>query len=112
MNVLSPSVKTTVISMRSIALLILLFEVWQVYPVFNPSLEKGFLFYFTLIIATGFLISAIGMWFNRRWSLSVFLATFLALVPAYIRFSDWDRRTLLLSILVLCISVINWKNLK
>ncbi len=99
-------------SMRLLSILVILFVIQEIYHLFDPSLVKGTLFYYALIIAAGYFISSIGMWVLRKWSIYLFFATTAALIPGFIYLNTVDYKVVFLFILVLIATILNWRNLR
>ncbi|MBK7173291.1 MAG: hypothetical protein IPH84_08655 [Bacteroidales bacterium] len=97
--------------MRLLSIMVILFVITECYHLFDPSLRKGFLFFYALIIALGYFISAIGMWKLSKWSIYLFIATTIALIPGFIYLNTIDLRVVFLSLIVLIATLLNWKNL-
>ncbi len=106
------SVKTSTIILRVLSALILLFVVIEDHHLFDSPLEKNYLFYYLLTIAIGYCISAIGLWFLKRWSVFLFIMTSLALIPGFIHVNSVDKMTVGLFLIVIIGVLINWKNMK
>ena len=112
MKSLTPSMKATTIIMRILSVLVLIYVIAENSHLFDSSSEKGFLFYYLLVIGIGFLISAFGMWKLTKWSVIVFLALSLALIPGFVCLNACDLKSIAMFVIVLIAGLINWKNLK
>lgn len=112
MSALSLSQKNSKIILRLISVLLVIFVIVEMYHVFDPGLQKNPLFYYSLMMAAGFLISAVGIWRQSKWAVYLFFATVIALIPGFLYVHSWDRRVLIISIIVLLGAVLNWKNLR
>jgi len=112
MKTLTLSPKTTTLFMRILAVIVMIYMILEILPLFDNSIEKGILFYYTLIIAIACFISAIGMWKLSRWSVILYAVATLALIPGFIYLNSWDGSTLFTLILVMIGAAANWRNLK
>jgi hypothetical protein len=82
------------------------------YHLFDSSVERNYLFYYVLAIALSYIISAIGLWFLRKWSVILFIITSLALIPSFIHLNSLDKMSIGLFIVVTIGAFINWEHLK
>jgi hypothetical protein len=111
MSTLSLSQKKSKIILRLVSVILVIFVTAEMYHLFYPGLQKNPLFYYSLMMAAGFLVSAVGIWRQSRWAVYLFFATVIALIPGFLYVHSWDRRVLIISIIVLIGAVLNWKNL-
>jgi hypothetical protein len=106
------AIKPSDISLKILSVAILVYFFFKSFHLFDKSVDAGFLFYFTLGIEACFFLSALAMWVQKKWSVYLFTAATLALLPAYIYIGSWDYKSILMLGVVLVVSIINWKNLK
>ena len=112
MNTQTVSLRPLVISLKVLSVAILVYVFYESFHLFDGSIETGFLFYFTLAVEVCFFISALAMWAQKRWSVYLFTAATLALIPVFIHLKSWDYKTIIMLVIVLVVSVYNWKTLK
>jgi hypothetical protein len=112
MKTLTLSPKTTTLIMRILSVMIAIYVIKDIFHLFDSSIEKGIFFYYSLIIAIGYFISAIGMWQSAKWSVYLYFVTTIALIPAFIYLNSWDNGTIFIFLIVLIGVLITWKNLK
>jgi len=101
MKTLILSLRTSTVIFRILSALILLYVIIDGFHLFDISVEKGFIFYYLVIVSIGYIISAIGMWNLRKWSVYLYLITTIALVPGFFYLKSWDIRTILVFFVVL-----------
>ncbi len=112
MKTLDISLKTSTIILRVLSALILLFVVIEVFHLFDSSVEKKIPFYYVLIVAISYTISAIGIWNLRKWSVFLYLITSLALIPGFFYMNSVDKISIGLFVAIMVGAIISWKNIK
>lgn len=112
MKAMNLSVKVSITILRFLSILILFFVVIEDYHLFDSSLEKNYLFYYVLSISISYCISAVGLWFLKRWAVILFIVTSLGLIPGFIHFNTLDKLSVGLFLIVIIGAIINWKNIK
>ena len=112
MKTLDLSVKSSTIILRVLSALILIFVVIEDYHLFDSSVERNYLFYYVLAISISYLISAIGLWFLRKWSIFLFLINSVALIPSFTHINSFDKISIGLFFLIIIGVLITWKNIK
>lgn len=112
MKTMDLSVKNSTIILRVLSLLLLLFVVIEAYHLFDSSLEKNYYFYYALLVSISYFISAIGLWYLKKWSVFLYLITSLALIPSFIHLNSVDKISIGLFALIMFGAIINWKNIK
>jgi hypothetical protein len=112
MKTLTLSLRTTTIIMRILAVILMIYLIIELFHLFDSSVVKGIFFYYSLIIAIGYFISAIGMWKSAKWSVYLYFVTTIALIPAFIYLNSWDNGTILIFLIVLIGVLTTWRNLK
>jgi len=101
--------KFTLISMRFLSVLFLLFTLLDIFILFH--FENGNKFYITLPLSIISLVIIYGIWRLKRWTLFLYLLTCLSFQVYNVIIHSWKPTLLILPIIYISIISINYKNL-